>query len=63
MSDIFIEALKRNLFTFVYEFLKLGLDPTEIFFSSNRAFITKKERYDEFIKNLYANDVLVKFNI
>lgn len=55
---VFLKALKRNLFTFVYEFLKLGLDPTEIFFPNKTFSKNNGERYRILIDELYTKDVL-----
>lgn len=58
---VFKTALKRDLFTFVYEFIRLGVDIPLIFYSSDR-FFNGSSRYDQFIKDLYNNDVVVKLN-
>ncbi|CAF4549278.1 unnamed protein product, partial [Rotaria sp. Silwood1] len=53
----FIKALKENLPNFVYEFLKLGIDPANVFFSKKRHSETKS-RYARFIKELYDNKLM-----
>ncbi|CAF1087204.1 unnamed protein product [Adineta ricciae] len=54
-EKIFIEALQRNLPAFIDEFLKLGVDPGEIFFPRN-TFLGSNERYDKFLKDLYLTE-------
>ncbi|CAF4870469.1 unnamed protein product [Rotaria sp. Silwood1] len=51
-EQAFLYALTKNLPTFVYEFLKLGIDPSEIFFPNNE-FHNGSYRYQTFIKSLY----------
>ncbi|CAF4335355.1 unnamed protein product, partial [Adineta steineri] len=53
-EEVFSIALKRNLPEFVYEFIKLGIDPSKIFFENN-AFFVSKNRYKRFFKCLYSN--------
>ncbi|CAF3190132.1 unnamed protein product [Rotaria socialis] len=50
----FIYALTKNLPTFVYEFLKLGIDPSKIFFP-NDEFFKGTSRYKKFIEDLYTD--------
>lgn len=46
--DAFLYALKHDLPTFIYEFLKLGLEPANIFFPDDG-----EQRYQRFFKELY----------
>ncbi|CAF1276333.1 unnamed protein product [Rotaria magnacalcarata] len=50
----FIYALTKDLPTFVYEFLKLGIDPSKIFFP-NDEFFRGTNRYKKFIGDLYTD--------
>ncbi|CAF1184605.1 unnamed protein product [Adineta steineri] len=56
-EDAFVNALTKDLPEFVYEFLKLGIDPSKIFFK-NDAFFGSKTRYDKFFECLYNNDAV-----
>ncbi|CAF3948648.1 unnamed protein product, partial [Rotaria sp. Silwood2] len=56
-EQAFIYALTKDLPTFVYEFLKLGIDPSEIFFP-NDEFFTGRVRYKTFIQSLYKNEAV-----
>ncbi|CAF1361372.1 unnamed protein product [Rotaria sordida] len=58
-EEAFLNALKNNLPTFVYEFLKLGIDPNEIFFSDDD-FFYGTDRYRKFIKDLYDKEAVNK---
>ncbi|CAF1334310.1 unnamed protein product, partial [Rotaria sp. Silwood1] len=53
----FTDALTENLPTFVYEFLKLGMDPSKIFFPKDK-FFDGQNRYSEFIKSLYTTEAV-----
>ncbi|CAF4341767.1 unnamed protein product, partial [Rotaria sp. Silwood2] len=53
-EEAFIIALQKDLPVFVYEFLKLGLGPADIFFPSNK-FLKGHRRYDKFIEKLYGD--------
>ncbi|CAF4372091.1 unnamed protein product [Rotaria sp. Silwood2] len=53
-EEAFIIALQKHLPVFVYEFLKLGLGPADIFFPSNK-FLKGHRRYDKFIEKLYGD--------
>ncbi|CAF2356486.1 unnamed protein product [Rotaria sp. Silwood2] len=57
LEEAFLEALRKDLPLFVYEFLKLGIDPADIFFPSNQ-FIKGIDRYEKFITKLYNEDEL-----
>jgi len=59
---VFKDALKKDLFTFVYEFIKLGVDPATIFFPVN-TFMKGPKRYEQFIKDLYNKDEKVKYKL
>ncbi len=59
---MFKDALKKNLFTFVYEFIKLGVDPATIFFPGN-TFFEGPFRYGQFIEDLYKIDEEVKYKL
>ncbi|CAF3332873.1 unnamed protein product [Rotaria sp. Silwood1] len=52
----FLTALKQDLPTFVYEFLKLGIQPAKIFFPSNQFFLIEGNRYATFIQELYNDN-------
>ncbi|CAF1229932.1 unnamed protein product [Rotaria sordida] len=52
----FIKALQENLPNFVYEFLKLGIDPVDVFFEKKQH-SKGGSRYAKFIEELY-DDVL-----
>ncbi|CAF2638466.1 unnamed protein product [Rotaria sp. Silwood2] len=54
-DEIFLKALTKGLPAFVYEFLKLGISPSKIFFP-NETFINEKNRYEKFIGRLYTNE-------
>ncbi|CAF2048039.1 unnamed protein product [Rotaria magnacalcarata] len=56
-NKYFIHALTHNLPTFVYEFLKLGLNPADVFFSKTFA-SRQNRRYKTFIDTLYTNDLI-----
>ncbi|CAF4980058.1 unnamed protein product, partial [Rotaria sp. Silwood1] len=51
-EEAFIKALDKNLPTFIYEFLRLGMDPAEIFFPPIKI-SSKQSRYKKFFENLY----------
>ncbi|CAF1177771.1 unnamed protein product [Rotaria sp. Silwood1] len=53
----FIYALTEDLPTFVYEFLKLGIDPSEIFFPDDE-FFKGKTRYKKFIECFYKIEIV-----
>jgi len=53
-----VYALTKDLPTFVYEFLKLGIDPSDIFFP-HEEFFTGRLRYKKFIEVLYKSDLVV----
>ncbi|UJR26318.1 hypothetical protein I4U23_007656 [Adineta vaga] len=55
-EETFIKALTNNLPYFIYEFIKLGIDPGEIFFPGD-TFSRSSERYDKFIKVLYNKQI------
>ena len=50
--------MEKDLPTFVYEFLKLGIDPSDIFFPNDEFFVGKT-RYRKFIECLYKHEVVV----
>ncbi|CAF0834212.1 unnamed protein product [Adineta ricciae] len=54
-EEAFRYALSQNLPTFVYEFLKLGVNPSEIFFP-RETFFTGRNRYGKMIECLYKID-------
>ncbi|CAF3178228.1 unnamed protein product [Rotaria socialis] len=58
-NKYFIRALTDNLPTFVYEFLKLGLNPADVFFSKTFASV-QEQRYKKFLDTLYTNDLILK---
>ena len=53
-----MNALRNNLPTFVYEFLELGIEPSEIFFPENQ-FFEGETRYKELFSSLYDPDLIV----
>lgn len=53
-----MSALTQDLPTFVYEFLKLGIDPSDIFFP-NQEFFKGKTRYKKFLRRLYTSEAVV----
>ncbi|UJR22717.1 hypothetical protein I4U23_025751 [Adineta vaga] len=53
-EEAFLYALLHDLPAFIYEFLKLGVDPTEIFFSKNK-FSGNSNRYRKLLNCLYDN--------
>ncbi|CAF4944666.1 unnamed protein product, partial [Rotaria sp. Silwood1] len=56
----FIDALINNLPTFVYEFLKLGIDPAADVFFSKSEVSKRRSRYAYFIETLYQPHVMNK---
>ncbi|CAF1116563.1 unnamed protein product, partial [Adineta steineri] len=56
-EEAFLNALTRDLPAFVYEFIKLGIDPSKIFFE-NDAFSMSKNRYKKFFQRLYNSDAV-----
>ncbi|CAF1472204.1 unnamed protein product, partial [Rotaria sordida] len=56
-EDAFIKALDDNLPTFIYEFLRLGIEPSEIFFPPIKP-SPKQPRYITFLKRLYNDEVV-----
>ncbi len=57
-EQAFLNALTEGLPTFIYEFLKLGIDPSDIFFP-NEEFFTGRTRYKKLIHYLYRPDLVV----
>ncbi|CAF1174559.1 unnamed protein product [Rotaria sordida] len=55
-DEAFLTALKKNLPAFVCEFLKIGIEPADIFFPTKQ-FTEGDNRYAKFIEELY-DDVL-----
>lgn len=65
---VFTDALKNNLPTFVDEFIKLGIDPSEVFMETE--VLTQGHladcsnghagRYRLFINELYSDDAVVR---
>ncbi|CAF3768859.1 unnamed protein product [Rotaria sordida] len=58
-EEVFINALTKNSPLFVYEFLKLGFDPADIFFPKNQ-FTDEENRYKDFFKILYTHDLVMR---
>ncbi|CAF3973574.1 unnamed protein product, partial [Rotaria sordida] len=56
-EEAFIYALTKDLPTFIYEFLKLGIDPSEVFFPNDK-FLNGRARYDKFISSLYKDEAV-----
>ncbi|CAF3967063.1 unnamed protein product, partial [Adineta steineri] len=52
-EEAFLNALTQDLPEFAYEFLKLGINPREIFFEGDPLFDPKKQ-YGKFLKYLYC---------
>ncbi len=57
-EEAFLHALTEDLPAFVYEFLKLGIYPSDIFFP-NVEFFSKGNRYAKFIMCLYKDNPMV----
>ncbi|CAF1525888.1 unnamed protein product, partial [Adineta steineri] len=62
-KEAFLNALTRDLPEFVYEFIKLGIDPSKIFFENNIFFdddtpLRPIYRYRKFLQRLYSNDAV-----
>lgn len=53
MNKHFKRAMKDNLFTFVCEFIRLGVNPADVF--------RGETRYDQFINDLYDYKVVVGY--
>ncbi|CAF3691904.1 unnamed protein product, partial [Adineta steineri] len=56
-EDAFLDALTQDLPKFVYEFLRLGIDTSKIFFE-NDAFFVSENRYKKFLQRLYSYDTV-----
>ncbi|CAF1153213.1 unnamed protein product [Rotaria sordida] len=56
----FVDALRNNLPTFVYEFLKLGIDPAADIFFSKSEVSKKRSCYAYFIETLYHPNIMNK---
>ncbi|CAF4055197.1 unnamed protein product, partial [Adineta steineri] len=56
-EEAFVNALTIDLSQFIYEFLKLGIDLSEIFFE-NDAFSGSENRYKKFLACLYNDDAV-----
>ncbi|CAF2070799.1 unnamed protein product [Rotaria magnacalcarata] len=55
-TDIFVDALTDDLPAFVYEFLKLGFNPADIFFPEKKS--PDESRYQKLLKTLYAPEIV-----
>ena len=53
-----MRALTNNLSTFINAFIKLGINPSEVFFPDNQ-FLQGEFRYKEFFENLYTPKTVV----
>ncbi|CAF1409612.1 unnamed protein product, partial [Adineta steineri] len=63
-NDLFIKALTKNRPNFVHEFIRIGVDPSEVFFPNDKFFSTNSKpnqnhsRYDFFIQKLYSTEAV-----
>ncbi|CAF1004363.1 unnamed protein product [Adineta steineri] len=63
-NELFIKALTKDLPNFVHEFIRMGVDPSEVFFPNDQCFSTNLKpnenhsRYDFFIQKLYSTEAV-----
>ncbi len=60
MNKAFRNALEKDLFNFVHEFIKLGVNPARIYFPGS-VFTDGNNRYNDFIEDLYGDKLVVKY--